>query len=635
MKMRKNRSHRKYMVSRYNFSFRKGAIAVGLLLLILIQACEKFLSPDLPNIALTDEIFMEWDEYRSAGLGLYALQQTLVDQMFVLGEVRADMLILTENSTAALEEVAHYEFNPDNEFMTPKGFYRLIAGSNALAVKLEENHSGIFEKLDSIAPDKLYEYERNYIGLYSEVLCMRAWAYFNMVRIFGEVPYLPQELKTEEEINNYVLSDADESYKDLYAIVDLFTEQLETFIGNDMIGVNYNSEGINDDTWNVTTWKKWSYYALMGQMFLTTENYPRAIEFFEKIIYSQTGDYYFLNLKQYDLAGYNEDELKYRPNNDYWKRMFSAFDMDEHMMAIWFNKERKQQNRLQYFLSNKGINIYALAPAPLSIRNWESQWHNALFVRNEVDPEDMNMVEFGDPGDFVRGHGASFAYMRNGIMMSDEENDYMLDLKKNGMFAEVENYMHGVDTVVYKYSIGKDPYDQDAHYSIFRAGSVHLYYAEALNAVGRFRDAEDIINRGIAFGESSVSGVRRRAYLSFKKTFNLTPKQYVDEGIEILDIMPVHDPYTNQIIGFRNYAGQQSAKTFLRDSLIIRERALECAWEGERFYDLVRMAERWDTPAFLADKVAAKYPAGRREEIKSLLMNKENWYLPYFKTSGK
>lgn len=145
--------------------------------------------------------------------------------------------------------------------------------------------------------------------------------------------------------------------------------------------------------------------------------------------------------------------------------------------------------------------------------------------------------------------------------------------------------------------------------------------------MGFFRDAEDIVNRGISFGESSVSGVRRRAYLAYKVKINTDPPKNVDEGIEILDVMPIHDPYTNQITGFRDYTGQQLAKEFLRDSLIIRERALECAWEGERFYDLIRIAEKWDDPSFLADKIAAKYPAGQREQIKALLMNKENWYI--------
>jgi len=606
----------------------------GLLLLLLINSCEKFLSPDLPNIARTDELFYNWDEYRTAGLGLYALQQDLVDQLFVLGEVRADMLKMTQNSTSALEEVGNFEFNPDNKFMSPKRFYKLVAASNLLASKLTGNNPDIFGKLDSLGFSELKPFEKDYVGLYGEVLCMRAWAYYSMVRIYGEVPYLPQELATEEEINSFVLSDVSKTFLDLRSVVDTFTSQLESNIGEDRIGANYNSEGIDDDTWNVTSWNKWAYYALMGRMFLSAAYYPEAIKYFEKIIYNNSGDYYFLNLKQYDYVkpGRVEDNLGFRPlNNDYWTNIFSTLDPDEHMQVAWFNKERKQQNRIQYLLSNEGANIYALAPSRQSIKNWETQWHDATFVRDALNPENMYMVDLGVPGDFIRGHGASYAYMRNATLLSPEDVTYMLELKRNGLIKDAKNFMTGVDTVVYKYSIGKDPFDLDAHFSFLRAGSIHLYYAEALNAAGLFRAAEDIVNRGISFGSSSVGGVRRRAYLSLKMRINSDPPQNVEEGIEIVDVMPIHDPITNQITGFRNLAGQQATKAFLRDSLIIRERALECAWEGERFYDLIRISERWDDPAFLADKVSSKYPSGRQEEVRALLMNKDNWYIPYFR----
>jgi len=154
---------------RIPFQNKRRISGIGLVLMMFwVTGCEKFLTPDLLNIAKTDEIFQEWDEYRSAGLGLYSLQQDLVDQLFVLGEVRADMLKLTQNSTAELEEVANFEFNPENEFMNPKGIYRLIAASNALSVKLMENKSDVFEKLDSVAYADIPENERNYIGLYGE-----------------------------------------------------------------------------------------------------------------------------------------------------------------------------------------------------------------------------------------------------------------------------------------------------------------------------------------------------------------------------------------------------------------------------------------------------------------------------------
>ncbi len=69
-------------------------------------------------------------------------------------------------------------------------------------------------------------------------------------------------------------------------------------------------------------------------------------------------------------------------------------------------------------------------------------------------------------------------------------------------------------------------------------------------------------------------------------------------------------------------------RTLMIEDLIISERALEMAYEGKRWFDLVRIAERRNDPAFLADKVAAKFEGtGQYDAIHAKLMNPENWYL--------
>jgi hypothetical protein len=59
------------------------------------------------------------------------------------------------------------------------------------------------------------------------------------------------------------------------------------------------------------------------------------------------------------------------------------------------------------------------------------------------------------------------------------------------------------------------------------------------------------------------------------------------------------------------------------------ERALELAYEGKRWFDLVRIANRRNDPAYLADKVAAKFAGtSNYDAIRSKLMNPASWYLP-------
>jgi hypothetical protein len=63
------------------------------------------------------------------------------------------------------------------------------------------------------------------------------------------------------------------------------------------------------------------------------------------------------------------------------------------------------------------------------------------------------------------------------------------------------------------------------------------------------------------------------------------------------------------------------------EDMIIDEMALEGAFEGYRYYDLMRVALRRDDASYLAD------PVSRRQgnvdtELKTKLMNQKNWYLP-------
>ena len=67
------------------------------------------------------------------------------------------------------------------------------------------------------------------------------------------------------------------------------------------------------------------------------------------------------------------------------------------------------------------------------------------------------------------------------------------------------------------------------------------------------------------------------------------------------------------------------------DSLLLNENGLELAFEGTRFYDIMRFALRQSSPEqFLAEKVAARRGKNNIDEgLKSRLMDRRNWYLKW------
>jgi tetratricopeptide (TPR) repeat protein len=162
------------------------------------------------------------------------------------------------------------------------------------------------------------------------------------------------------------------------------------------------------------------------------------------------------------------------------------------------------------------------------------------------------------------------------------------------------------DYYVSKYMIQKgDPLSN--YIPINRAADVHLLLAEALNRKGDTALAMALLNKGIKnmdnipdeyFRWINNIGVRGRVDLE---------KKVIPAGVDM---------------------SNPSAVTNAIEDLIIEERAMELAYEGKRWFDLVRIAERRNDPSYLADKVAAKFsdPA-KASQIRNKLMDPKSWYL--------
>ena len=54
----------------------------------------------------------------------------------------------------------------------------------------------------------------------------------------------------------------------------------------------------------------------------------------------------------------------------------------------------------------------------------------------------------------------------------------MLEAKAELNNRIVDNIMLGADTVVFKYTIAKQEYDNDANFMVYRAAGIHFYFSE-------------------------------------------------------------------------------------------------------------------------------------------------------------
>ena len=169
---------------------------------------------------------------------------------------------------------------------------------------------------------------------------------------------------------------------------------------------------------------------------------------------------------------------------------------------------------------------------------------------------------------------------------------------------------------------------------LYRQSTMHMRFAEAANRMGRHRLAWGLMNSGLAGAypapTSDVTHFHNTLFDAYP--YNFDGRNSGNSGVPYYRA----DWYRN--IGIRVRANVADVVVPAADSMqtiensILKEGALENAFEGSRWPDLLRIAIRRNDPSIIADKVYNKIlkdGSGNAAAARAKLMNPANWYLPF------
>ena len=129
-------------------------------------------------------------------MGIIKKMQVIADRTVLLGEVRGDLLEVTDHANTDLVEIANFsEISENNRYNSIVDYYAIINNCNYYLAHADTTLT--------INQYKVFERE------YAAVLGFRAWTYLQLAQVYGKVPFVTEPITSGDQANldNYPLMD--------------------------------------------------------------------------------------------------------------------------------------------------------------------------------------------------------------------------------------------------------------------------------------------------------------------------------------------------------------------------------------------------------------------------------------------
>jgi len=555
---------------------RTAAVAV---LLSGVSACSKMYDVKPQNVVEAKNTYQNIYDADAAVTGVYGKFLGLAGQYEVLNELRADLMDVTPNAGADLQQINTHNVQPGNAYADPMPFYSVILNCNDVMKNLTIMHNT--QKLT----------DADYNQRWSDIGALRCWLYFQLGLQYGNIPYVTESFSDVNSVK-------DQSKYPRIALADL-VKTLITF----MEALPYKDPypAANSLITTIDTYPSKMFYVnkncLLGDLYLWNNDYHKAAIAYKNVMETSTpagpGDSY----NYYNTYTLNSGSDNDAVTQSAWLTFFSRSMQDREYQTEWiwsmvFDKAFAPENPFINLFANSG-GKYLVKPSQTAIDNWNAQ--------RQTD---------GTPYDY-RGINTTYKIV-NGQPV---------------IMKFLYNYVNAST------GIPSDPLAKNGRWYIYRTPTLHLRFAEAANRDGQTKIAWALVNAGIkgAYDDTTIPDPTQRRITNLPFPYDFDARK--------LDAPTIRGKY-HRNLGVRarvnatnlDVSLQQNANFLAMEDNIINEDALELAYEGNRWQDLMRVALRRNDPSFLADKVYNKLlkdgnPAA--STVRAKLMDPKNWFLPF------
>lgn len=561
-------------------------ILYSLFISMTLASCADMLEPESDLVEFEEDHTLNHatDSVYSV-MGIINKMQIIADRVVLLGEVRGDLVQPTSAANSDLKHLSAFDFDGDNRYNQISDYYAVINNCNYFLAHIDTAMERRGRNL--------------FMREYAAVKSYRAWTYLQLALNYGEVPLILNPLMTEREAREAM----NQPRADIKTICETFINDLTPYVGVNL--PEYGNVGNSNSEYLFIPMR-----ALLGDLCLWAGRYQEAARWYHDFL---TDKYDPVMMSRQKITWANSTQFNAIYNSYTPLKSTSEILCYIPMESRVFDGTISQLPNL--FNSTTENNYFYELTSSASMA--------------KISADQIYCFENDIPGATTKD---TLYAPRTGLIRSELTGDLRYysnyDLTSYGSksdYSEYNSYRQQIDKIGAERII------------IYRSTMVYLRYAEALNRAGypqsafailKYGICDDILKQRVDPVELSLAG----------DLVSFDPELFRFDGSYFgIHSIGSGDSHANQYYTLPQpteaLPTRQDTVAYqipLVEDMIITEMALEGAFEGYRFNDLMRVALRRNDPAYLADPVSRRKGEADPEAtgLRQKLMDPKNWYLP-------